>query len=337
MQHFLYLKAEHFNKNILGVNLAKLTQYQASVVITDKFAHAKEEYTELAKAIKRLHAKQIEPFYEYLDACIDLDYVLNGILFLDRRAQMGIHNYPNFKTYKNAISTVKRNIADVPYMYAYNLVHRANMAKHRGNVVKRTVRFGFDAVKPFGWKPPSWPYFFKKHVLMPKPKIAILGYSDAGKDTMAEILRDWYGYKYTQATRFILEKFLWGQFSLYGKYETFDEAYEDRINCRQLWYDMICEINKENPATIANAIYAESDIYCGIRSCKELEAAYDTIDRIYWINCGERIPIESGSNDIHADLLYKDAKWRNKLVILQNHESLMKFKVNIYKEMSHYE
>ena len=338
MQHFLYLKTEHFNKSVLGVNLAKLTKYQASIVVSDKSAHAKEEYVELSKALKLLDSKNINTFYEYLDACVDLDYVLNGMLFIDRRAQMGIHNYPNFKTYKNTIAKVKDTLpSKLPYMYAYNLVHRANMAKTGGHVAKRTMRYGFDAIKPIGWKPPDWENFFKRQVFTPKPKIAILGYSGAGKDTMAELLRDWYGYAYTQATKFILENFLWSEFSLHSKYNTFEEAYEDRINCRQLWYDMICEINKKDPATIANTVYAESDIYCGIRSWKELEAAYDTIDRIYWINCGERISVESGSNEIHADLLYKDVKWRDKLVILQNHESIMKFKVNIYKEMSRHE
>ena len=335
MQHFLYLKTEHFNKQILGINLAKLTQYQAGMVVMDKTAHAQEEYRELVAALKKLNPADVPTYFDFVDACIDLDYVLNGMLFVDRRAQMGAHTLPSYKAYREAIVKARKAFPRTfPYMFGYNMVHRANMAKHQGRVDKRPFKYGFDAVKPFGWQPPNWVEFFEKHVLRRRPRIAILGYSGAGKDTMGELLRDWYGYEYMQATMFILEKFLWYDYGLEEEYESLETAYADRVNHRKKWYDYICDINSDNPSTVANEIYRNSDIYCGIRSMRELEGVHDILDRVYWINCGKRIPAEIGSNEVHLDMLYKDSRWRDKLIVIQNHESLFKFKMNIYKAMS---
>lgn len=337
MQHLVYLKAEHFNKTILGINLAKLTQYQATNVVMDKSAHAREEYMEIRAARKASSRDDITSFYPILDGAVDLDYVLNGLLFVDRRAQVKAHESPSYKEYRACIQSIKEAMPSVPYMYAYNLVHRANMKKIQGRVTKRPFKYGFDAIKPPGWEPPDWDTFFRRHVIPRKPRIAILGYSGAGKDTMAEILRDWYGYTYTQATRYILENFLWERYGLKDKYDTQDEAYKDRVNHREEWYNMICDINSLDPATIAKSIFAESNIYCGIRSFRELDSAFDSIDKIYWINCGKRIPIETGSMDFRGADLIKDEVIKKKIVIIQNTESLMKFKINIYKQFAKYE
>lgn len=337
MQHFTYMKTETFNKKILGINLANLTQYQASNAVVDKFNHAREEYLEIQSALKKVDANNLATFFPVIDGAVDLDYVLNGIIFVYRRAQMNSTQSTNFKTYRTCIDNIRHMIPSVPYMFAYNLVHRANMKKFQGRVEKRTYKYGFDAIKPHGWKPPNWHEFFKKFVTAPRRKIAILGYSGAGKDTMAEILNYWYGYRYIQATRFILENYLWEYYNLDLKYDTYEEAYADRVNNRVEWYNMVCDINRNDPATVAKAIYANSDIYCGIRSIAELKESYDLIDRVYWIHCGKRILIERGSNEIHGAMLLKSEKWKKKTIVIENKESLFKFKLNIYKEMARYE
>lgn len=124
-----------------------------------------------------------------------------------------------------------------------------------------------------------------------KPKILILGYGRGGKDTMAEYLRDKYGYQFTSSSEYAAKKFICESLRHLMGYESFSECYEDRHNWRSLWYELICAYNKDNPARLASEMISDGyDIYVGMRSKIELQACLDAsvFDCTVWVDGADR-------------------------------------------------
>jgi len=142
-------------------------------------------------------------------------------------------------------------------------------------------------------------------------KILIIGSARHGKDTVAEIIAKETGTKMLSSSVAALDIFLFDVLrEKYGlKYESKEEAYKDRVNHREKWYNEIVKYNKDDKVRLTKAILKLADIYVGLRSEEEIEKAkedkiFDTIIGVY--NC--RLPIEpkeSNSIDIlkHADFI----------------------------------
>lgn len=103
-------------------------------------------------------------------------------------------------------------------------------------------------------------------------KILILGDARHGKDTVAGFLNEDYGYTFASSSEKALDIFLYDILNTkYGlEYSSKQEAYLDRVNHRDKWYNEIVEYNKDDPARLAKQILETSDIYVGMRSFEEL-------------------------------------------------------------------
>jgi hypothetical protein len=119
-------------------------------------------------------------------------------------------------------------------------------------------------------------------------KILILGDARHGKDTLAEIICEKTGLKFASSSRVAAEIFLIDV--LYEKYNLSyrnkEEAYEDRVNHRKIWYDEICLYNSEDKLRLTKDILKIADIYVGLRNYEEVEQAikegsFDHIIGIY--------------------------------------------------------
>lgn len=134
-------------------------------------------------------------------------------------------------------------------------------------------------------------------------KILIAGLGRHGKDTACEYLRDTYGLSFKDSSRAAAEIFIFDRLKDVDEgYISIDECYEDRHtgNNRKLWFDMICEYNKEDPTRLARKILESNDIYCGMRSIEELTAckAKGVFDVTVWIDAEERLGITEASSSI---------------------------------------
>jgi hypothetical protein len=107
---------------------------------------------------------------------------------------------------------------------------------------------------------------------MDKKRLLIIGNMQHGKDTVAEMLKEMYGYTFESSSVAAARIFLYGALKDKYGYQTPLECFEDRVNHRSEWFDLICDYNKEDKARLAKAIMSESDMYVGMRSNAELEA-----------------------------------------------------------------
>jgi len=139
------------------------------------------------------------------------------------------------------------------------------------------------------------------------PKIMICGHAQHGKDTLADALRD-IGYKVkgssVAAAEIFLRKALEENHGL--KYASLQHCYDDRVNHRSLWYDLICEYNQDEPDRLMKMIYRNNDIYVGIRNDDEFWAGRRNkrFDVAVWVDASSRgIPPEGAdSNKVTPDM-----------------------------------
>ena len=108
-----------------------------------------------------------------------------------------------------------------------------------------------------------------------KKKICIIGHARHGKDTLAEMINQRYGYKSESSSQAASRLFLYDALKDKYGYKTPEECFEDRVNHRAEWFDMICEYNKNYPGQLAADIMKSNDIYTGMRSNRELVACID--------------------------------------------------------------
>ena len=143
-------------------------------------------------------------------------------------------------------------------------------------------------------------------------KIFVTGYGRHGKDTCAEFLRDKLGLSFVSSSWFVAERVVFPAVAEEFGYSNVTECFEDRHNHRDLWFNLICEYNKDNPERLSGEIFDEYDIYVGIRNYNELEAAKKKWDDVLviWVDAAERMPPEGGASctvrDYQADLVIKN-------------------------------
>lgn len=122
-------------------------------------------------------------------------------------------------------------------------------------------------------------------------RIMVCGYGGHGKDQLCEFL----GLSYTSSSEMALHEFIW--MSLCDDYNTKEECYADRVNRRELWYNMIKDYNTPDLTRLAGKIFEIHDVYCGIRDREEFMAARDKgmFDIAIWVDASDRLPPEVGS------------------------------------------
>jgi hypothetical protein len=129
-----------------------------------------------------------------------------------------------------------------------------------------------------------------------KIKLMILGYARHGKDTVAEILRDRHGLTFMSSSFAAAEKVMIPYFRSIGiEYANLDACYADRVNHRQEWHEQIAAYNTPDKAKLAREIYANNDVYVGIRCDKEFETAKaeGLFQYSIWVDRSKRQPPEA--------------------------------------------
>jgi dephospho-CoA kinase len=136
-------------------------------------------------------------------------------------------------------------------------------------------------------------------------KLLLIGHAQHGKDTAAEILRDVFGFNFESSSIAASKIFLYDALKDKYGYTSPEECFNDRVNHRAEWYDLICEFNKNDRARLAKEILKTSNVYVGMRDNKEIEeclkqGVFDYVIGIYNPNK----PLEP-SNSFNIDLWQK--------------------------------
>ncbi len=147
--------------------------------------------------------------------------------------------------------------------------------------------------------------------------ILIIGKGRHGKDQIAEMLRDWFGYTFTSSSKAMYEIFIYDLFKEKYGYETLQEAYEVRNDVtearpepRKELFELIQAYNTPDKTKLARAILDQTGMYVGMRCKEEVEAciAGDVFDLIIWVDASERVDYVEDSSSItvtkaHADII----------------------------------
>lgn len=130
-------------------------------------------------------------------------------------------------------------------------------------------------------------------------KIMLLGHAQHGKDTIAEMLSAKHKLKFMSSSYFVAERAVRPYLAERGiSYATLDECYADRVNHRADWYAAIALYNSADAARLGCELFAEFDIYVGLRSLREFAALYQrrAFNICWWVDASQRIPAEPRSS-----------------------------------------
>lgn len=126
------------------------------------------------------------------------------------------------------------------------------------------------------------------------PKLLIIGHGRHGKDTVCEILQNKFGYKFRSSSDYCAENLVYPLLKDRYGYTSYQEAYADRHNHRQEWYEIIHEYCSKDHARLGREIFAENDIYCGLRNKAEFHAMKNLkiFEYAIWVDRGDHLPPE---------------------------------------------
>jgi hypothetical protein len=102
-------------------------------------------------------------------------------------------------------------------------------------------------------------------------KILIIGKDQSGKDHIAEIFHKNHGLAFKSASLVAAKTAIFP--SLRHTYHDFMHCFNDRRNWRSLWKELIRFHNESDKLRLVRDVLAVSDMYVGLRSLEEFEAA----------------------------------------------------------------
>ena len=156
-----------------------------------------------------------------------------------------------------------------------------------------------------------------------KKKILVLGHARHGKDTVAEMIKKEFGLTFESSSIAAARIFLYDTLKEKYGYTSPEQCFEDRVNHRAEWYDLICKYNEVDKARLAKMILEKDDMYVGMRDEAEIEACmnqgvFDLIIGVY----DPRKPLEP-KNSFNIDL------WKACDLIIPNAEGLLELKYRV--------
>jgi thymidylate synthase (FAD) len=127
-----------------------------------------------------------------------------------------------------------------------------------------------------------------------KPRLLIIGHARHGKDTFAAMIAALMDLDFTSSSEFVGRECIW---ETWGKerYATFQEMFDDRVNYRSTWKNLILAYNTPNLTRTATTMLNQgNDMYVGMRDSDEFQANHDagTFDKVIWVDAREREPLE---------------------------------------------
>lgn len=127
------------------------------------------------------------------------------------------------------------------------------------------------------------------------PKLLIVGHGRHGKDTLAEILRDTFELSFESSSYYVAQQCIWPTWG-WSRYTTFEEMFEDRVNYRETWSNLIKAYNTPDLARTAREMIQVlgKDMYVGMRDVEEFNAAKAAkiFDCVVWVDASDRLPPE---------------------------------------------
>lgn len=147
---------------------------------------------------------------------------------------------------------------------------------------------------------------------IPKRRLIITGLAKSGKDTLCEMIGAINGMTSVSSSRIAIETIpevffrrLEQEGVLYG---SIDEAYDDRENHRQVWFEIIRDWTMQNDQILARTIFENYDCYNGLRNYDELVAIRESDPELtlIWVerdNDGESHPGMESIRD-EADYIF---------------------------------
>jgi hypothetical protein len=144
------------------------------------------------------------------------------------------------------------------------------------------------------------------------PRVLILGHARHGKDTFAEYISKHSNLNFKSSSEAAAEVV----FSQIDGYNTVQECFEDRVNHRLLWRDLLIKYNTPNATKLAEKILSESNLYVGMRSLHEFNAAVNKnlFDYIFYVTALNRLK----STDPSLDIDYNPKT----MILIDNNETL---------------
>lgn len=129
-------------------------------------------------------------------------------------------------------------------------------------------------------------------------RIVVLGHCRHGKDTFARILKSYTGLKYATCSEYLCQQYIYPRLKSIYNYKNFDECFEDRVNHRDTWFQLIQDYNKDTKSRLAQNIFKNHDVCVGIRSKQELADTKSTcyVDVVLWIDASKRLSQEYSSS-----------------------------------------
>lgn len=136
-----------------------------------------------------------------------------------------------------------------------------------------------------------------------KLNLLIIGSGRMGKDTVAEILRDYLGFQFESSSFAAYEIFIWDLFKEKYGYKTIEEAYENRHNHRAELFELISAYNSPDKTKLARGIVERTGMYVGMRCKEEVEACMKggVFDLIIWVDASDRVDYVEDSSSITID------------------------------------
>ena len=116
-------------------------------------------------------------------------------------------------------------------------------------------------------------------------KLLIIGDAQHGKDTVAALMKKELGLKFTSSSEFCCKEFLFDILKDKYGYKTIEECFEDRVNHRAEWKQLISAYNTPDKTKLARKIFEENDMYVGLRDLSEFNACSEAelFDLIIWV------------------------------------------------------
>ena len=102
-------------------------------------------------------------------------------------------------------------------------------------------------------------------------KLLVIGHMRHGKDTVAEMIEEHTGMSFKSSSEMAAEIFIYDELKGKYGYSSFLECFEDRMNHRAEWHDLIKNYNNPDKAKLAKEILRHNDMYVGMRSQAEID------------------------------------------------------------------
>lgn len=137
--------------------------------------------------------------------------------------------------------------------------------------------------------------------------ISISGHGRAGKDSLAEWMKNHTVLLYTKSTSAYLKTEMFHHMRVLGhEYKDEEECYSDRANHRNIWAEYIDLFNKNDPARLYKRCLAEQQILTGVRRHHEFAAvqALGVVDLYIWVDRpGNPVDVTQGYGPEMCDII----------------------------------